>query len=216
MPKVYLSPSMQGANVCTFGDTEKAHCNAVMDLLEKHLTRCGIEHKRNTKLSVLSEIAADSNAYNPDLHFALHTNAVGGTKAGTVRGHHVYYYPSSADGKRMANLLVKNHSKMYSVAGAQNEAIGNSAYTEVKKTKAIAVIEETVFHDNIDDAKWYHAHYPEVAEYCARTICEYLGVPYVEETPSVDWEAKYNTEKARADKMEEAIKKAVDILNKAL
>lgn len=212
MPKVYLSPSMQGANVCAFGDTEKAHCNAVMDLLEKHLARCGIEYKRNTKLSVLSEIAADSNAYAPDLHFALHTNA----SNSKVRGHHVYYYPSSAKGKKMANLLVKNHSKMYSVSGAQNLAIGNETYTEVKKTKAVAVIEETVFHDNIDDAKWYHAHYPEVAEYCARTICEYLEVPYVEETPSVDWEAKYNAEKARADKMEEAIKKAVDILNKAL
>lgn len=212
MPKIYLSPSMQPANACAFGDNEQKHCNEVMDILEQHLIRCGFECKRNKNWSNLSAIATESNTYAPDLHFALHTNA-NNTK---IRGHHVYYYPSSASGKKMAGILVKNHAKMYSVSGAQNEAIGNSSYTEVKKTKAPAVIEETVFHDNAEDAKWYHAHYAEVAEYCAKSICEYFGVPYVEEKPAVDWEKMYYDEKARADKMAEAINKAVEILNKAL
>ena len=193
MAKVYLSPSMQHANACCFGDSEKDHCNKVMDIIERHLTRCGVDYKRNKTLTSLSDIAADSNAYNPDLHFALHTNAVGGNKAGTVRGHHVYYYATSDNGKKAAQLLTKNFKSIYNVTGAQHEAIGNNIYTELKKTKAVAVIEETIFHDNKKDAEWYHNNFRKIAEYAARSICEYLNVKYVEEEPENKFETLFKT-----------------------
>ena len=184
---------MQHANACAFGDSEKDHCNKVMDIVEVHLKRCGISFKRNKTLTNLTDITTDSNAYGADLHFALHTNAVGGTKAGSVRGHHVYYYPTSDNGKKLAQLLVKNFKSIYNVTDAQHEAIGNNVYTELKKTKAVAVIEETVFHDNKKDAEWYHNSYVKIAEYVARTICEYLNVKYVEEPTTRSFEELFNT-----------------------
>ena len=116
MPKVYLSPSQQGASRCAAGDTERAHCNAVADRLDAYLASCGVEVKRNRTLTALSDIAADSNAYGPDLHLAVHTNG----SNGTVRGHHVYYYPTSEAGRRMARLLVERHAAIYQAPGAQN------------------------------------------------------------------------------------------------
>ena len=175
MPKIYLSPSMQGTNPCKMGDSEKDHANMVADLLEPYLKASGIEYKRNKTLTSLSDIAADSNAYKPDLHFAIHTNG----SNGKVRGHHAYYYSTSASGKKMAQILCANIKEIYHAEGAQNQAIGNTAYTELKKTKAIAVIEETVFHDNEQDAEWYHAHEAEVARYIAKSICDYFGIPLV-------------------------------------
>lgn len=176
MPKVYFSPSQQGTNPCAEGDSERAHCALVADLVEKYFTASGIEYKRNRTLTKLADIAADSNAYAPDLHLALHTNG----SNGTVRGHHVYYYPTSPDGKRMAQILCDRHKEIYSAGGAQNQAIGNNAYTELKKTRAVAVIEETVFHDNPEDAAWYHDHLNEVARYVAASVCAYFAVPLVE------------------------------------
>lgn len=192
MPKIYLSPSMQTANPCAYGDSEAAHCNAVCDILEEYLRACNIEYKRNTALTSLSQIAADSNAYAPDLHFAVHTNA----SNGNVRGHHVYYYPSSEKGREMAGLLLEEHKRIYSVDGAQSEAIGNAAYTELKRTRAVAVIEETVFHDNAEDAAWYHGNYETVARYLAQSLCRYFGVPFVEPT---NWRERYD---ALRDKMQ--------------
>lgn len=185
MPKLYLSPSMQTANVCAAGDREANHCNEVCDILEEYLGACGITYKRNRELTALSDIAADSNAYAPDLHLAVHTNA----SNGKVRGHHVYYYPTSPNGRRMAEILLREHDGIYRVEGAQREAIGNSAYTELKRTGAIAVIEETVFHDNDEDAAWYHENTRAVARYLAKSVCSYFGVPFVEPT---DWRAKYD------------------------
>lgn len=182
---------MQHANACCFGDSEKDHCNKVMDIIELHLKRCGIAYKRNKTLTSLTDIATDSNSYAPDLHFALHTNAA--TKTGTVRGHHVYYYPTSDKGKKAAQILVKNFKTIYDVTGAQHEAIGNNVYTELKKTKAVAVIEETIFHDNKKDAEWYHANYTKIAEYAARSICEILNVKYVEEDPENKFEALFKS-----------------------
>ena len=175
MPKVYISPSMQGANPCKMGDSEKNHANEVADLVEPYLVASGIEYKRNRTLTSLTDIAADSNAYKPDLHFAIHTNG----SNGTVRGHHAYYYTSSAEGRKIAQILCGNIKEIYHAEGAQNQAIGNRLYTELKKTKAIAVIEETVFHDNELDAEWYHAHEAEVARYIAKSICDYFQIPLV-------------------------------------
>lgn len=175
MPKVYISPSMQGTNPCKMGDSEKDHANMVADLLEPYLKASGIEYKRNKTITDRNQMIADSNAYNPDLHFAIHTNG----SNGKVRGHHAYFYATSESGKKIAQILCNNIGDIYHVEGAQNYAIGNKEYAELKKTKAIAVIEETVFHDNEQDAEWYHANEAAVARYIAKSICEYFGIPLV-------------------------------------
>lgn len=175
MPKVYISPSMQGANPCKMGDSEKNHANAVADLVEPYLKASGIEYKRNKTITDRNKMIADSNAYKPDLHFAIHTNG----SNGKVRGHHAYYYATSESGKKIAQILCNNIGGIYHVDGAQNYAIGNKEYAELKKTKAIAVIEETVFHDNELDAEWYHANEAAVARYIAKSICDYFDIPLV-------------------------------------
>ena len=59
---------------------------------------------------------------------------------------------------------------------------------ELKKTNCTAVYEELVFHDNIDDATWFHNNMRLMAKYAARAICDVFGMAfidpyYVEPTP---------------------------------
>ncbi|MDD7006048.1 MAG: peptidoglycan-binding protein [Lactobacillus johnsonii] len=50
---------------------------------------------------------------------------------------------------------------------------------ELKNTNAVAFYEEHVFHDNLEDATWFHTHMNEIAESAAKGLCEYFGIPYV-------------------------------------
>ena len=75
MKSIYLSPSTQENNVGAgnYG-TEEQRMNEIMDLIENQLRGHYILY-RNRPNMTLQQVVADSNAKNPDLHFALHSNA---------------------------------------------------------------------------------------------------------------------------------------------
>jgi N-acetylmuramoyl-L-alanine amidase len=50
---------------------------------------------------------------------------------------------------------------------------------ELRAPKATSYYEEHVFHDNPEDAKWFHAHLDDVACSAAKGLCDYFGIPYV-------------------------------------
>ena len=81
MKSIYLSPSTQENNVGAgnYG-TEEQRMNEIMDLIENQLRGHYILY-RNRPNMTLQQVVADSNAKNPDLHFALHSNAGGGSGA---------------------------------------------------------------------------------------------------------------------------------------
>lgn len=51
---------------------------------------------------------------------------------------------------------------------------------ERRQLEAVSFYEEHVFHDNLEDATWFHTHMKEIAESAAKGLCEYFGIPYVE------------------------------------
>ena len=178
MPSIYLSPSTQEYNPYITGGTEEYYMNLIADAMEPYLDASGIEYARNTPgMTAASSIAA-SNAGNYDFHLALHSNAASGDRSGRVRGCEVYFYPSSRNGRRGADIIANNLKAIYPlpelVRAATTTRIG-----EVSKTKAPSVLIEFAYHDNYEDADWIAENIGEIAENVSLSLTEYFGIPFV-------------------------------------
>ena len=187
MPKVYLSPAMHRQNECCYPRPDGKQCyealenNEYIDILEPVLNRCGIETKRGYRRipmnnddgdKIMKQNVAESNAWGADVHYVSHTNAANGT----VKGYRPIYFTGSAKGKKLAEIMVKYRKQIYPYSVVLNN---RTDLYELKNTNAVAFYEEHVFHDNLEDATWFHTHMNEIAESAAKGLCEYFGIPYV-------------------------------------
>lgn len=187
MPKVYLSPAMHRQNECCYPRPDGKQCyealenNEYIDILEPVLNRCGIETKRGYRRTpmnnedgdkIMRQNVAESNAWGADVHYVSHTNAANGT----VKGYRPIYFTGSAKGKKLAEIMVKYRKQIYPYSVVLNN---RTDLYELKNTNAVAFYEEHVFHDNLEDATWFHTHMNEIAESAAKGLCEYFGIPYV-------------------------------------
>ena len=179
MPSVYLSPSLQEKNPYVNGGSEEYYMNLVADAVEPYLTASGIAFARNSPSMTLAEAIAQSNAGNYDLHLAIHSNAAGAANAGNVRGTDVYYYPTSAKGKRAAEIIAENYRDIYPLPD-RVRTLSSTALAELKRTKAPAVLIETAYHDNLADAEWIQENIGAIGRNLAQSIAQFLGVPFVD------------------------------------
>ena len=195
MPKVYLSPAMHRQNECCYPRPDGKQCyealenNEYIDILEPVLNRCGIETKRGYRRTpmnnddgdkIMRQNVAESNAWGADVHYISHTNGANGT----VKGYRPIYFTGSTKGKKLAEIMVKYRKQIYPYSVVLNN---RTDLYELKNTNAVAFYEEHVFHDNLEDATWFHTHMNEIAESAAKGLCEYFGIPYIAPaaTPSI-------------------------------
>ena len=190
-PKVYLSPAMHRANPCVYPRPDGKQCyealenNEYIDILEPILNRCGIATKRGYRRTpmnsdngdaIMKQNVAESNAWGADVHYVSHTNA---SANGTAQGCHPMYYTYSKNGKKLGEIMVKYRKQIYP---RTVKLVPRADLYELKKTNAVAFYEEHAFHDNLGDIAWFHTHMKEIAESAAKGLCEWFGIPYVEET----------------------------------
>ena len=193
-PKVYLSPAMHRANPCVYPRPDGQQCyealenNEYIDILEPILHRCGIETKRGyrrTPMSnengndIMKQNVRESDAWGADVHYVSHTNGSADGK-GNSRGCYPMYYTYSSKGKKLGAIMVKYRQEVYP---GTVKLVANSKWYELYKPKAVSFYEEHAFHDNLEDATWFHAHMREIAESAAKGLCEWFGIPYVEAEP---------------------------------
>ena len=191
-PKVYLSPAMHMANPCVYPRPDGKQCyealenNEYIDILEPILNRCGIATKRGYRRTpmngdngndIMKQNVRESNAWGADVHYVSHTNA---SSNGKAQGCHPMYYTYSKNGKKLGEIMVKYRKQIYP---RTVKLVARSDLYELKKTNAVAFYEEHAFHDNMEDATWFHTHMEEIAESAAKGLCEYFGIPYVEPVP---------------------------------
>lgn len=179
MPIIYLSPSTQEWNHYVNGGTEEYYMNLLADEMVPFLDASGIRYSRNTPdMTAASSIVA-SNAGNYDLHLALHSNAAAGSQAGKARGSIAFYYPTSSDGKRAAQLIVDGLKTIYPDPNlVRTEA--TTSLGEVARVRAPAVLLEVAFHDNLADANWIKNNLPEIARILVLALTEYFDIPFFE------------------------------------
>ena len=179
MPIIYLSPSTQEFNYYVNGGTEEYYMNLLADKMVPYLDASGIRYSRNTPdMTAASSIAA-SNAGNYDLHFALYSNAAAAAQAGKAQGSVVFYYPTSTEGRRAAQLVADGLKAIYpdpNLVRAQS----TTSLGEVARVRAPAILLELAFHDNPEDAAWIKNNLDEVARNLVLSLTEYFGIPFFE------------------------------------
>ena len=179
MPKIYLSPSVQEFNHYIDGGNEEYYMYLIADAMEPYLTASGIDFDRNQRDKTLSQIIADSNAQDYDLHLAIHSNASPESQAGQNTGAQIYYDPTSKKGRRFAEIILGNYAPVYREPG-NTKLVPSSSLAELKRTKAPAVLIETAFHDNPDDARWIRDNIDNIARSLSKSVADYLGVEFKE------------------------------------
>lgn len=176
MPIIYLSPSTQEYNPYTGGGTEEYYMNLIADAMEPYLAASGIQFVRNTpEMTAASSIAA-SNAGNFDLHLSLHSNATG-SGMGNVRGTDVYYYPTSTEGRRFAEIAANNLQMIYPLPD-KVKTVPTTTLGEVAKVRAPGVLIELAYHDNPQDADWIRNNIQPIAENLVLSLTEFFGIPF--------------------------------------
>ena len=115
----------------------------------------------------LQQVVADSNAKNPDLHFALHSNAGGGS------GAECWICAKGGQAEEFANRLYEELSAL--TPGKDRGVKVSTSLYEVNRTKAPAVILEVEFHDTPEGAAWILANKEAIARACVRAIMGHFG-----------------------------------------
>ena len=183
MPSVFLSPSVQEFNPYVIGGNEELYMNRIADAMEPYLVSNGIRFNRNHPNQSLPQVIQQSNSGQYDLHLALHSNAAPESLSGTLRGTDIYYYAGSAASKRAADIIAGNWKRIYPDP-SKVHVIANSTLAELTRTNAPAVLIETAYHDNVQDAQWIADNIQEIARNLVQSLTQYFGIPFVEaQTP---------------------------------
>lgn len=188
MPIIYLSPSTQEYNPYVTGSgSEEYWMNRLADAMEPYLRANTIRFTRNTPDMTAAGSIAQANRGYYDFYLALHSNASGPESAGRSRGIIVFYYPTSAptsaSGRRAAEIFAENLRKIYPLP----EKVTTQATTalgEVRRPKAPANLIEIGYHDNAADALWIEGSIGAIAEALVQALTEYFGLPFLQpQTP---------------------------------
>jgi len=176
MPKVFLSPSVQQFNEFVNGGTEEEYMNLIADAVEPYLTASGIEFERNNPNESLTDAINKSNESSADLHVAIHSNAGPENLSGQLRGTDIYYNTNSYYGKALADIMEDNFED---ITPTKVQTLPTNTLAELRRTSAPAILIETAYHDNADDANWIKENVDLIARTIAESIAEYFGVPFV-------------------------------------
>lgn len=182
MPRIYLSPSTQEFNLFVNGGTEEQYMNLIADAMVPYLRSNGIEYTRNTPDMTAASSIRQANQGNYDFYLALHSNAAPEGQSGQVRGSLAFYYPTSANGKRMADIIVHNLKMIYPLPQLVR-AVPTTTLGEVRLTKAPAVLVEIAYHDNVEDANWIKNNIDAIARNLVLSLTEYFGLPFINPQP---------------------------------
>ena len=193
MPKIYLSPSTQEYNPYVTGaGSEEYFMNLLADAMEPILLLNGIQFSRNTPDMTAASSIRQANAGQYDFYLALHSNASGPGAGGRSRGILAFYYPTSANGRRAAELFVENLRDIYPLP----EKVSTRATTslgEVRQPRFPSVLLELGYHDNPEDAAWIKSSLDAVAKNLVISLTDYFDIPFLLPQPSrsgqvdVDW-----------------------------
>lgn len=173
MPRIYLSPSTQEFNPYITSGNEEYWMNLIADAMIPYLQQYGIDYSRNRPEMTAGSSIRESNAGNYDFHVAIHSNASGAGQEGNQRGTVIFYYPSSTNGLRMAELVSQQFKEIYPNP-ERVRITPTTSLGEVSRTSAPSILIEVAFHDNVEDANWITNNIDTIAKSIADAINQYF------------------------------------------
>ena len=170
MGRIYISPSDQWSNMGTNGHSEAEHCIKIANEMSKILSMFGEEVLVGDSQTecTYTERVAESNYFNADVHFCIHTNA----SNGQARGSMVMTYPDSVNhpiitsvNRRLENLTPTSDFGI----------IGRDDLYEITNTNALCVYIEVDFHDNPQGEEFIDNNIYKIAEQISYGYIEGVG-----------------------------------------
>lgn len=153
--------------------------NRIADAMEPYLRANTIRFTRNTPEMTAASSIAQAARGSYDFYLALHSNASGdGSSEGRQRGIIAFYYPTSTNGRRAADIFVTNLKEIYPLPQLVT-ARATTALGEVRQPKMPSVLLEIGYHDNTADARWIEENVQPIAENLSRSMTEYFALPFI-------------------------------------
>ena len=90
----------------------------------------------------------------------------------------VYYYANSPFGRNAAEIIADTFKEIYPNPDLV-KAVPTTSLAEVTKTNAPAVLIETAYHDNPQDAEWIRTHIQEMAANLVKSLTDIFGIPFI-------------------------------------
>ena len=108
-----------------------------------------------------------------------YSNAAPESLAGRLRGADVYFYRTSYEGGRAAEIIAQHYKTIYPVPSLVR-ALATTTLAEVRLTRAPAVLMEVGYHDNAEDEAWIRGNIRPIAVNLVQGLCRFFNIPFVE------------------------------------
>ena len=179
MPTLYLSPSTQEWNQYVTGSgSEEYNMNLIADAMEPYLMANGIRFTRNRPEMTAGSSIREANSGDYDLYLAIHSNAAPEGRYGEERGIIAFYYPSSYQGRRFAELVADALREIYPLPDKVTTR-STTTLGEVRQPHFPAVLLEIGYHDNYADARWIEGNREAIARQLGLSLTEFFGLPFI-------------------------------------
>jgi len=187
---------------------------AVAKKLERKLIKRGFKvvrtYKEGIDLPLKSRVKIANDA-KVDIFISIHANAYGMGGWNTVTGIETYYSTGSRIGPRLAKTV---HKELIDATGMVDRKVKNARFYVIKNTDAPAILTESGFMTNKEDAKKLldDGYREKIALAHAVGICKYFGIDYM---PLFENDEEDIKDK-KIKKYEETIKKQDKKINDSL
>lgn len=179
MSKIFISPSSQENNIYNNGSTnEEVVINLIADSLIPELVRHNVGYMRNSRTDTYAGHVVKSDAYKPDIHLAIHSNARGSETTAPVRGAEIYVYNPSDKTNLGTKLAETLYPRISTLTPATDRGIKKGTMAEVKQVHAPACLIELSYHDDPSDSAWIVSHIAEISNALLLSVLEVFKVPY--------------------------------------
>ena len=173
MPKIYISPSNQKANVYATGNTnEKEQCHKIAKACFDFLKKYGFNVKCTYNDDMYARVK-ESNSYGADIHLAIHTNATG--KHNITGGTQILLYALSGENYKIGKAVFERLSPI--TPGTSAEKIyAKPDFYECREAKGITIYCECEFHDTKQGSDFIIKNTQKIGEAIAKGLCDYFRI----------------------------------------
>lgn len=211
--KIYVSPSNQQGNIYATGNTnEKAQCHKIAGACVAYLKKAGFQVKC-TYNDDMYERVKESNAYDADMHIAIHTNAT--SKHNVTGGTQILLYSLTGEREKAGQAVLDALAPLTPGKSAER-LVAKPDFYECNSTKALAVYCECEFHDTEEGSEFIIKNITALGEAIAKGVCKYYGVNLpIEKNNAPSTDGTLYTVQVGAFAIKENAKKQLEKLTKA-
>ncbi len=179
MTKIFLDPGHGGKDPGGAGNglKEKNVALSITLKIGKILKRHNLEvlYSRTTDVFVeLSDRARKANNANADYFISIHSNAYSDPSA---QGVETYSYPGATEAARLSRSI--QNAIISAGVYTRNRGTKTANFAVLRETKMTAVLVETAFITNSQDANLLRNRQDDFAEAISKGILSFLGISYI-------------------------------------